>query len=122
MKFGYRQVVNEYDMWIAMYDYMISQLEGRFRLQFPSCQVVADQLLSDFRSECIRSNLNDMQSALNNAVSIFGASLTKCMLTSCPEHDSHEFLREFINLAWDLRWLTNEWLKEQGVVVGQSQN
>jgi hypothetical protein len=89
-----RQVVTETDFMRAVYDYMAEQLEGRFKLEFPE----------------------------GEEMSTFGAILTDCMLSDCDNGEYHDFAREFINLVWDSRQLTQEWLKGQGVVPGRSAN
>lgn len=117
-----RQVVIEHDMWIAMFDYMGEQLDGRFRVQFPDSEDIIDQVLKDLNNPFTRSDYGHMRETLGLMISVFGTSLTGCLVDGCHEDANHEFIREFINLVWDARWLTSEWLKENGTIPGQSVN
>lgn len=118
-----RQVVTEHDMWIAMYDYMAEQLDGRCRLQFPGSKEVIDHILDDLNNPIIRADLDYMENSLGRTTGTLGTILSACMLTGCCQNDPfHEFMRDFLNLVWDARWLTTEWLKSNGIPVGQSVN
>lgn len=117
-----RQVVTEHDMWIAMYDYMAEQLNGRCRLEFPDSEEIIDHILDDLKNPIIRVDLGYVENSLGQTMGTFGTMLTACMLVGCHSEANHEFMREFINLVWDARWLTTEWLKSNGTPVGQSAN
>jgi len=117
-----RQVVTEHDMWIAMYDYLTIQLNGYMKKSYPESEEVIDGLIENFNDEVVRLDSDWMEQRLNNGVSILGAALTSCMLNGCDEVHNHNFMREFINLIWDLRTLTTEWLNENGTTVGFSHN
>lgn len=122
MKHGCRQVITEHDMWIAMFDYIAEQLNGRYRLQFPDGEEIIDHILNDLNNPIIRADLDYMENSLGKTTGIFGTMFSECMLIGCREEATHEFMREFINLVWDARRLTTEWLKSNGTPVGQSIN
>jgi len=117
-----RQVVTERDMWIAMYDYLSEQLNGYMKMSYPESEDVIENIVESLNDELVRMHSDWMETCLNNTVSTFGAALTSCMLNGCDEVVHHNFMREFINLVWDLRTLTTEWLKENGTTVGISYN
>lgn len=117
-----RQVLTETDAVRAMYDYMAEQIDGRFRLEFPEEEEVIDILVDALRDPMTRELDIHMYTALATTIGDYTASLSSCMLTGCKNDKQHQFLREFINLAWDARRLTAEWLKGQGIVPGQSAN
>ena len=117
-----RQILTETDTMQAVYDYMAEQIDGRFRLEFPDEEEMIDILVSSLRDSLTRELNANMHIALATTVCDFGTILTSCMLTGCTNDRQHKFLREFINLAWDARQLTAEWLKGQGIVPGQSAN
>lgn len=119
---GLRQVVTEYDMWIAMYDYLIEQMNGYMKESYPDQEIHIENLVELLNDELIRMHADWMEYRLNAGVNILGAALTSCMLTGCENVDEHNFMREVINLVWDARTLTEEWLNEQGTPVGQSVN
>jgi hypothetical protein len=117
-----RQVVTETDFMRAVYDYMAEQLEGRFKLEFPEGEEMIDLMVDSLRDETLRMDAEYMTRSLKVSLSTFGAILTDCMLSDCDNGEYHDFAREFINLVWDSRQLTQEWLKGQGVVPGRSAN
>ena len=117
-----RQVVTEYDMWIAMYDYLIEQCNGYLKDTYPEQEEVLGNIIDTLSDEMVRMHSDWMEQRLNSAVSIVGAALTSCMLSGCDEVANHNFMREFINLIWDARVLTEEWLKANGTPVGFSVN
>lgn len=117
-----RQVLTETDAMRAIYDYMAEQIDGRFRLEFPEEEEVIDILVASLRDPMTRMLDSHMYMALVTTIGDYGAALSSCMLNGCTNDKQHRFLREFINLAWDARRLTTEWLKGQGIVPGQSAN
>lgn len=120
--FSGSQVVTEYDAFLAIYDYMALQLGGRFYVEYPNHREVIGVLIGNLRDEEVRSDLELMQSALLNTVSQFGTNVTACSLGGCDNTENHKFMREFLNLVWDARQLTAEWLRGQGIVPGHSVN
>jgi hypothetical protein len=116
------QVVTEYDWLDAMFNYIIDQLDGRFRLQFPDHHKTLDLLVVNMNHPLARTSSEAMMLQLNMAVSTFGSTLTKCSLVGCTRCSNHEFLREYINLIWDSRYETEQWLFQQGIIPGQSTN
>lgn len=119
---GLRQVVTEYDMWIAMYDYLIEQMNGYLKESYPESEDVIENIVDSLNDELVRCHQDWMERCLNNTVATLGAALTSCMLNGCDEVVYHNFMREFINLVWDVRPLTVEWLNAQGTPAGQSVN
>lgn len=117
-----KQIVTETDYMQAVFDYMAEQLEGRFRLEFPEAEEIIDHMVDSLRNGLFRLDAEYMHKALRLSISTFGTSLTECMLDGCPNESQHNFCREYINLVWDARSLTREWLKGQGIVSGQSTN
>ncbi len=117
-----RQVVTELDTLRAMYDYIAEQLDGRFRLQFPEFEWKIDELVEELRNPTYRVEAPSMKFSLAGLVSVIGSAVTECTLQGCPDDDQHKFMREVINLIWDARFNTAEWLKEKGIVPGQSAN
>lgn len=120
--FSGSQVITELDAMRAVYDYMSLQLDGRFRLQFPEHREIIDEYVNDFLDDQVRQNADGMKFALAMVVNRYGTTLTNCSIKGCPHEDNHQFMREFINLVWDVRIQTAEWLKGQGIVPGQSAN
>jgi hypothetical protein len=116
------QVVTEYDWLDAMFNYIIDQLDGRFRLQFPDHHKTLDLLVVNMNHPLARTSSEAMMLQLNMAVSTFGSTLTQCSLTGCTRCSNHEFLREYINLIWDSRYETERWLFQQGIIPGRSAN
>ena len=117
-----KQVITPEDWWNSVYEYMIETLNGRFRIQFPKYRDAIDDLIRNMDDKNVRSSYNNMVMHLNTTTSMFGAALTVCTLTGCDHKDNHAFLREYINLVWDLKDDTERWLLRQGIVVGQSWN
>jgi hypothetical protein len=117
-----KQVLTQFDWYNAMFDYIIDQLNGRFRLQFPEHTTALDTLVHNMSDPMGRSTAENMLAQLNMTASMFGATLTMCSLTGCNEHSNHELLREYINLIWDSRDETEHWLHQQGIVPGRSAN
>ena len=117
-----RQVVTELDTLRAMYDYISEQLDGRFRLQFPIFEWKIDELIGEFQNPTYRVEAPAMKFSLAGLVSMIGSAVTECALDGCPDDEQHEFMREVINLIWDARFNTAEWLKEKGIVPGQAAN
>lgn len=117
-----RQVLTETDTMQAVFDYMAEQLDGRFRLEFPNEEEVIDVLVNSLRDGETRNSEAHMKIALGTTMGDYFSVLTTCLISGCPNHKTHRFLRQFINLAWDARQFTNEWLKGQGIVPGQSAN
>jgi hypothetical protein len=116
------QVVTEYDWLDAMFNYIIDQLDGRFRLQFPDHHKALDMLVVNMNHPLARTSSETMMLQLNMTASTFGSALTQCSLTRCVRCSNHEFLREYINLIWDSRYETEQWLFHQGIIPGQSAN
>ena len=117
-----RQVITTHDWFNAKFDYLIEQLNGRFRMQFPEYLDVLDSIVEDLRDPCIRMFEIDMIQTLNQHVFTVCSALNQCSLSGCQNTDNHEFLREFINLIWDSHNETDSWLKAQGIVSGQCTN
>lgn len=117
-----RQVVTETDFMRAVFDYMAEQLDGRFRLEFPDGEEMLDIMVYSLRDEDLRVDAEFMLRSLKASLISFGGVLTDCMLNDCGNGEYHDFAREYINLVWDSRQLTREWLKGQGVVPGRSAN
>jgi hypothetical protein len=116
------QVVTELDEMRAVYEYIISQLDGRFRVQFPAHTEFIDTLIENMQNPFVQITSDQMQVFLFQTVEQFTEALSSCAIQGCPHEGKHVFIREFINLVWDARDLTEEWLKGQGVVPGQSTN
>jgi hypothetical protein len=117
-----RQVVTEHDMWIAMYDYLIEQCNGYLKETYPESEDVIENITESLNDEVVRMHDDWMKMCLNNTVSTLVEALTSCMLSGCDEYVYHNFMMEVINLIWDLRTLTTEWLKANGTPVGFSVN
>lgn len=117
-----KQVVNEFDWMHAIYEYIESQLRGRFRLQFPGLEEAIDDLVESMNDPLIRSSEDAMRMGLWNTVSAHGTRLTVHSINGCPHEEKHEFQKEFINMVWSARRDTHKWLTEQGIVPGQSCN
>lgn len=117
-----RQVVTELDLYVAMCDYMIEQLTGRFSVQFPEHTEVAAHMSQQLQNPHMRESVPEILSTIEGTVSYFGMTVTKCTLRGCTNEENHEFIREFLDLVWDARDLTNEWLRGKGIVPGQSAN
>lgn len=118
----HRQVLTEHDWFNAVFDYMIEQLDGRFRLQFPEYQYDIDRVIENMNDPLCRASLDSMKYHIGLYMSLFGTTLTSHLVGGCPEEHNHEFLREYINLVWDSHTNTANWLTEQGIVPGQSAN
>ena len=121
-KYSGNQVVNSTDMMKAMCEYIATQINGRFRLQFPQHDRTLDNMVEVLHNPLYHSDASIAYRLLTNAVFEYGKTLTDCMICGCKNDDNHEFYREFINLVWDSRDLTEEWLRSQGIVPGQSAN
>jgi len=120
---NYRQVVTEYDMFLAMYDYLAEQFDGRFRMEFPENEQLIDGFLENLNDAFLRSSQPAMKLVLLNTISLFGTQLTHHLLDGCHVDESHhEFMREVINTIWDSRELTTKWLHHKGIVPGRSVN
>lgn len=117
-----KQVTTELDFAIAIFDYLAEQLDGRFRLQFPNHHDVLNTMVGNLRNPLLREDAIDMYAFLMHSGSQFTEALNSCMVIGCPSDANHVFLREALNLLWDSRENTREWLKEQGIVPGQSAN
>lgn len=117
-----KQVVTELDWMHAIYEYMEEQLDGRFRLQFPGQGEHIDELLEGMSHPFTRINEDTMMLVLINVTAAHGGRLTTHMLKGCPNEEEHEFQKELISLVWDARYETHEWLKDQGIIPGQSCN
>lgn len=117
-----KQVVTETDWMHAIYEYLMEQLGGRFKLQFPEHIDYIDGLLESMQDPLIRSTELTMMEALMNVTAAHGGMVTRHSLNGCPHDMNHKFSREFINLVWDARRETSEWLQGQGVIPGQSCN
>jgi hypothetical protein len=117
-----KQVLTQFDWYNAMFDYIIDQLDGRFRVQFPDHGGTLDMLIHNMSDPMGRMTPENMIAQLNMTASMFGTTLTMCSLTGCDEHGNHELLREYINLIWDSRDETERWLHQQGIVPGRSAN
>lgn len=121
-KYSGQQVVTELDSWIAMCDYIAIQLEGRFRVEFPEHAELAHLMIGPLRDPYVRMNTSSMEALIKSWVSQLGMALTECSLIGCDNEETHAFEREFVNLIWDARAQTGEWLRRQGIVPGQSAN
>lgn len=121
-KFSGTQVVTELDAMRAVYDYLALQLDGRFRLQFPDHEDYINNYVEDLRDDECREHDQAMRWGLAQTVNTMGTTLTTCSINGCENVGNHAFMREFINLIWDARELTGEWLRRQGIVPGQSTN
>ena len=120
---GFRgQVVTEADAMNAVYTYLATQLNGWVRVEFPNHTSIIDNLVEDLLDEECRNDPDGMKYALNGVTGEFTFLLTKCMINGCDDAENHKFMRAFINLVWDARTQTAEWLKGQGIVPGQSAN
>lgn len=117
-----RQVVTELDLYTAMCDYIAEQLEGRFSLQFPYHTEVAEHMVNKLRNPHMRESVGAIIQALEGTVSQLGMTVTQCTLRGCENDENHDFIREFLNLVWDARDLTHDWLRGKGIVPGQSAN
>lgn len=117
-----RQVVTERDWYIAVLDYMMEQIDGRFRMEFKNHGEEADLLIAMMSDEDIRQTADSMRNQIDYMVSYMGRTVTDCSLNGCPHTENHYFIREFINLVWDARHGTEQWLNQQGIVPGQSAN
>lgn len=117
-----KQVINETDWMDAICEYMIEQLDGRFRLQFPGLTEKIDDLLLVLNDPLVRTSDATMIMGLGSIVGEHGARLTIHSLTGCSNTEGHAFQRELINLVWSARYETLTWLNQQGVVPGQSCN
>ena len=116
------QVVTETDAMNAVYTYLATQLDGWVRIEFPDHTSVIDDLVRDLRDDCCRNDPDGMKYALNGLTGEFAHILTGCMINGCDDEGNHRFMRSLINLVWDSRNQTAEWLKGQGIVPGQSAN
>ena len=117
-----RQVLTELDLFTAMCDYMAEQLEGRFTVEFPNHRELTTHIAERLRDPAMRENVNHMAEAFESTVWQFTNSMNKCALSGCDNIENHKFLREFIDMVWDSRACTVEWLEGQGIVPGQSAN
>lgn len=119
-----RQVVTEADIYNAICDYMIVQLDGRFRVEFADeiHKELIDVFIEGLRHPLVRLTEDTMRTHLLFLVSQTGMQLTECMLDACPNEVNNKFMREFVNLVWDARHNSGEWLRSEGIVPGQSVN
>jgi hypothetical protein len=117
-----RQVVTELDAMNAVYDYIIEQLEGRFKLEYPKHTEHFDATADYFKNSLVRHDVIMMQVYMVQIMDMFYDSLSKCLITGCMNDDKHVAVRECLDLFFDARKLAAEWLKGQGVVPGQSAN
>jgi hypothetical protein len=116
------QVVTELDFWNAMCDYIVLQLQGRFQLEYPNYTEYSDEISKTLNDEWTRTTVENMQNVIRVIISKFGMTLTECSLDGCQNHENHALKRDFINLIWDIRQLTDEWLRSEGIVPGHSIN
>lgn len=116
------QVMTDDDWTLAVFDYISEQLDGRFRLQFPTQIDIIDNMVENIRDPKNRSHPAMMTCHLLNSVSLLSTTLTDCKLSGCPQKEQHKLIREFLDLVWDARDETYRWLYAKGVVPGQSTN
>ena len=117
-----RQSVREIDFSRSMLDYICEQLQGRVLLEFPEEREIVDWMCENFQHSALRYNEISIHAALMITVQNCMESLTPCLTTGCDSPIPHEFLREVINLVWNARLETDEWLRRKGIVVGRSVN
>src|SRR3954468_9920643 len=91
-----KQVINETDWMDAICEYMIEQLVGRFRLQFPGLTEAIDDALLILNDQLVRTSDATMIMALGTIVGTNGARLTIHSLTGCMNTEGHAFQRELI--------------------------
>lgn len=118
-----RPAVTNVDQWYnAVFDYIVEQIDGRFRIQFPNELELIDYLIESFQLDFRRISAETMIGFLSFASHTMNDQLMECMSRSCTREERHNLLKEFIQLMWDAEVDTHEWLKAQGVIVGQSHN
>lgn len=115
-----KQVVTPLDWLNAKFDYLIDQLNGRIRLEYPEFGDVIDQFIGDLSNEFTRMLELEMIERINQNVFTICSIRTECSLTGCPNERNHKFLEEILNLIWNSHHETELWLTRQGIVPGQS--
>lgn len=121
-RFSGTQVTTDLEFMAAMYDYIAAQLEGRFVLEYPDFVNEITPFAESLRNPMVRIDAGGMKFALAATAIEVQSDLLKCSLDGCPHEENHKFKREFLDLVYDARQLTAEWLKGQGIVPGQSTN
>ena len=118
-----RPSVTNIDQWYnSVFDYIIEQLDGRFRIQFPNEGELIGYIIDGFRREPRRESADEMVKFMGYASRVMNDQLMVCMSNDCTRDERHDLLKEFIQLMWSAEEDTAEWLKAQGVIVGQSHN
>lgn len=115
-----RQVITELDAMHAMNDYIAWRLETDLRQQYPQDSALIDQLIDALQHPANRLSPAVMKMLLVNTVVEFAEALAIQATTDNTE--DLRLIRAFVNLVWDSPQGTAQWLRGQGVIVGQSAN
>lgn len=121
----HRQIVTERDWMAAILDYIVEQLDGRLRAQYPDHDEIIDTMLENLDAPFARASTTVIEYTLRLNIAAHVSCLNDCMLKldNCKcNPDTHEFMKEFLLLVWDARNETESWLLRQGIIPGQSVN